>query len=388
MAVTFIHTADWQLGKPFGDFDETKKPLLRQKRIDSLSGIGRLVEERDARFVVVAGDLFDSQQPTKALVSAACQAIGEMEVPVYVIPGNHDHGGKGGPYDQDYFKSEAAQLAPNLVLMLEPEPFLRDDCVIFPCPLRYRREVGDPTEWLRAFPSSDAYGNLPRIIVAHGSIQDFGQQEKDTDDEFIGAPNLLNLGMLSASEYDYVALGDWHGCREAGMGGKAWYSGTHETDRFPRCDDYSPGHALVVRAMRGGTPVVEPVGTGQSSWKRLVMSLSDDSDIAKIEPAASALFPKGMSGHLLYLTISGPVSLQGETALANVLEKLSARLLGLKLENQTVAAPSPAEMENLIDKRLNPLMGGLAARLLAIQSGPDAAKAKLALRELYRLAIS
>ena len=111
MAVTFIHTADWQLGKPFGGIDADKSPLVRQKRIDSLTAIANLVRDRNAKFVVVAGDMFDSFHPTKNVVSAACQAIAAMKVPVYVIPGNHDHGGKGGPFDQDYFREEAAKLA-------------------------------------------------------------------------------------------------------------------------------------------------------------------------------------------------------------------------------------------------------------------------------------
>ena len=119
MAVTFIHTADWQLGKPFGGIDADKSPLVRQKRIDSLTAIANLVRDRNAKFVVVAGDMFDSFHPTKNVVSAACQAIAAMKVPVYVIPGNHDHGGKGGPFDQDYFREEAAKLAPNLVGLLD-----------------------------------------------------------------------------------------------------------------------------------------------------------------------------------------------------------------------------------------------------------------------------
>ena len=387
MAVTFIHTADWQLGKPFGGIDADKSPLVRQKRIDSLTAIANLVRDRNAKFVVVAGDIFDSFHPTKNVVSAACQAIAAMKVPVYVIPGNHDHGGKGGPFDQDYFREEAAKLAPNLVVLLESKPVVRDDCAIFPCPLMHRHETGDPTLWLRSSPNAEEVGDRPRIVLAHGSIQGFGQQESDTDDEFTAAPNLLNLGMLPGNEYDYLALGDWHGCREAGLGGKAWYSGTHETDRFPKGDDYASGHVLVVKAARGVAPVVEKVATGQSLWKRLSIEIADDSTIANIIPQVTDLFPKGFAGHMLHLSLSGPVSLKGEANLNQVLETLSARLLFLKLQNSVSPAPSEEELAQLTDRSRNPLLGKVAARLREMETGPDAVKAKLALRELYRLTL-
>jgi len=385
MAVTFIHTADWQLGKPFGGIDEDKRPLIRQKRIDSLTAIANLVRDRNAKFVVVAGDMFDSFQPTKNVVSAACQAIAVMNVPVYVIPGNHDYGGKGGPFDQDYFREEAAKLAPNLVVLLESKPVLRDDCAIFPCPLMHRHETGDPTLWLRNYPDAEEFGDRPRIVLAHGTIQDFGQQDSDTDDEFTPAPNLLNLGMLPANEYDYLALGDWHGCREAGMGGKAWYSGTHETDRFPKGDNYTSGHVLVVKAARRLAPVVEKVATSQAMWERLSIDLSDDSAIANIIPQVTELFPKGLAGHMLHLSLSGPISLKSEAELARVVEILSARLLFLKLQNSVSPAPSEEELAQLTDRSRNPLLGAVAARLREMETGPDAVKAKLALRELYRL---
>ena len=87
----FIHTADWQLGKPFANIsDQHKRSLAQRARLDVLKRINDLVKEYQASFVLVAGDLFDSNTPDKSTVAAACSAIGQMEVPVIVIPGNHD----------------------------------------------------------------------------------------------------------------------------------------------------------------------------------------------------------------------------------------------------------------------------------------------------------
>ena len=89
----FLHTADWQIGKPFQSITDTsKREALRQKRLDTVRGLKSLIVKEKLDFVLVCGDLFDSATPDQATVSGLCAAIGELEVPVYVIPGNHDHG--------------------------------------------------------------------------------------------------------------------------------------------------------------------------------------------------------------------------------------------------------------------------------------------------------
>src|SRR5687767_2843047 len=107
---TFIHTADWQLGKPFAGVEsDDKRALLQHERVVAIHRIAETVRARGAQFVVVAGDLFDSPTPAKATVSAACSAIGSLEVPVFAVPGNHDHGGPGSVWHQEFFRREQQQ---------------------------------------------------------------------------------------------------------------------------------------------------------------------------------------------------------------------------------------------------------------------------------------
>ena len=63
------------------------------------------------------------------LLSAARAAISELEVPVYAIPGNHDHGGPGCIWEQDFFKQEQKQLAPNFRILLEAKPVVLEEAV-------------------------------------------------------------------------------------------------------------------------------------------------------------------------------------------------------------------------------------------------------------------
>ena len=77
-------------------------------------------------------------------------SIGALGLPVYVIPGNHDHGGAGCLWEQPFFLREREKLAPQLHVLRESEPVVRDDAVLLPCPLVRRHVVDDPTAWVRA----------------------------------------------------------------------------------------------------------------------------------------------------------------------------------------------------------------------------------------------
>jgi hypothetical protein len=171
----FLHTADWLIGKPFvGIRDERKRALTQNSRLEAIKRIGDIARREGSEFVVVAGDLFDSPSADKSTVSAACSAIGQLRMPVFAIPGNHDHGGPGNLWEQDFFIRERDALAQNLIVLLEASPYETDSAVFLPCPLLRRSVAGDPTAWLR---DSRVYAGLspdkPRIVIAHGSTPCF-----------------------------------------------------------------------------------------------------------------------------------------------------------------------------------------------------------------------
>ncbi|MFM7676086.1 MAG: exonuclease SbcCD subunit D [Synechococcus sp.] len=196
----FLHTADWQLGKPYARVaDPDKRARLRQERLAAIGRLGAVAQQQGAAFIAVAGDLFDSPQPTRADVSAACSAIGALALPVLVIPGNHDHGDAGSLWQESYFLEERAQLAPNLTVLLERQPFplapLGLPGVVLPCPLLRRAEPLDPTAWLRSLDFSP-WAAEPRLVLAHGSIQGFGGDDSgDTDDENPRWPPTASISM-------------------------------------------------------------------------------------------------------------------------------------------------------------------------------------------------
>ncbi len=382
--MNFIHTADWQIGKPYARIaDPHKRALLQQARFDAIRRIGEIARKTGAAFVLVAGDLFDSPSADKTTVSAACSAIGHIPVPVFAIPGNHDHGGPGSLWQQEFFRREQAALAPNLTLLLEDEPLELDVAILLPCPLLHRTTVIDPTAWLR---NDDLLRALPdtkpRIVLAHGATQTFTSSWED-DEESASAANRIDLDRLPEAVFDYIALGDWHGTRQVGP--KTWYAGTPEIDRFPKGGGHDPGNILLVETRRGERPTVTKRLSGRIRWHEFGFDVAGDTAVDELESRLHTLLGPRTNEDLLKLALSGSIGIESRRKLEQLLETLGARLLRIKLDDRTRIAPTDEEIQALTQRAGDPLIARVARKLVDLGDGPseEAVFARLALRELH-----
>jgi len=402
--ITFIHTSDWQLGKPFaGISDPAKRARVQQERFEAIRRIGAVVRDRQARFVIVAGDIFDSPTPARATISAALGVIAELGVPVYAIPGNHDHAGPDSVWESAFFLRERDRVAPNFHLLDSPSATVVDlgdrvvgpdsaisksdtkSVVLLPCPLLRRHHADDPTAWIRSFDFSTV-GEIPRIVLAHGSTAVFTSSgQRDDDGEVIGPANTIALDRLPIEqEIDFVALGDWHGFTAAGS--KAWYSGAPETDRFPKAGQ-EPGHVACVTVGRGAPPQVEAIRTGRFRWLLHTIALGTTGD-SEGESAAGAARAAdvhgtahldawltqatqakaegepGFDGSLARITVTGTVSLAGRQELDRIIESWEARLLRLDLVDAVRIAPTADEVHELASRPNDPIISRVATELV------------------------
>ena len=359
----FIHTADWHVGKPFGQVEDPEKRIrLQQERIAAIRRLGALVRETQAAFVVVAGDIFDTPSPSRTTVADAFAAIGAIPVPVYAIPGNHDHGGVGSIWEQGFLREEQARLAPNLHLIIDSAPVTVERlAVILPCPMARRHQAGDPTLWLR---DSAAYSglpaDLPRIVLAHGSVQGFSSSA-DADD--IAVPtNQLDLSRLPAAEIDYVALGDWHGTKQ--VAANAWYAGTPEQDRFAKGGLNDPGNALLVEiTSRQAGPNVASHRTSRLGWHEWAFSFGSDASLEQFTSECDRLLDGRAGEDLLNLGLGGTLSFTQSGRYEAYIESLRARLLRLRIEGEIRFVPSDEELARLQNDPDNPLVASVARRL-------------------------
>lgn len=383
MSLVFLHTADWQLGKPFASInDDSKRFRLQEQRLQTIRGIAQSAEPAPS-FILVAGDLFDSPHVTKATVSNACAAIGSLKIPVLVIPGNHDYGGPGSIWEQEFFLREQQQLAPNLRVLVKPEPVVLDSAIIFPAPLLRRHEPGDPSAWIRQAVLDPALpAGLPRIVLAHGTIQGFGSQQEDEE----GTPSTVNwidLTSLPEDDIDYIALGDWHGTKQVGP--KAWYSGTPEIDRFPKGEGNDPGNLLKVSVSRGQPPTIEKITTGRISWKELAYRFSDDASLDLFSAQIDQLIGQRGDELLLRLILAGSLGIDASGRLEKALESWESRIVRLRLDSRVTIAPTDEEVIALTQRSEDPLIASVASQLVSLIYGEteDAVISRLALRELH-----
>ena len=389
----FIHTADWQIGKPYLRIKDLQKRFkLRQERLNAISRIREVARMQDSQFVLIAGDLFDSPTPSSSYVTEALEAIGEMKIPVLVIPGNHDHGALGTIWYTDNFKKYQKQMAPNLLLLLESKPVEIGDAIIFPCPLLRNKDNADPTLWLRNFNWDSISSNKTRIVLAHGGIYEFvGRDYSFEEDAQLGANNLINLNHLPVDEIDYIALGDWHNLKQ--VSDKAWYSGTPEPDRFDQGENNQRGQVLQIDVSRNQKPEVKIIATGRIKWHNLSFRFVSDSDLDRFERQIEDLIAGRVSRDLLRVQISGALSLSGYNRFEMLKADLENKLLRLRIKGECHQVPQTDELEKLIDNIEDPLIAQVAGQLqerLNKEEDTGSEKAsitRLALCELYRFAV-
>lgn len=389
--VKFLHTSDWQLGKPYAQMEhDDRRAAARQARLTAIDRLGAVARAEGCAFVVVAGDLFDSVRPEPDLQEAAAQRLGALGLPVYVIPGNHDHGGPEAVWHDDGFRRRCQQRCPNLEVLLQPQPLVRPDCVLLPAPLLRRHLHGDPLAWLHEPDAQAALAavdpSLPRVVLAHGPVLDFGLADGDDDELGATAPNLLDLARLHrAGIADYVALGDWHGTRK--VDDRCWYSGTPEQDRFPKGADYAAGQVLVVElGPRGTLPRVAAHRTGLLRWHELAATLTGEASLAALQAEVERR-TQGWRVHedLLRLHVEGSVGLATRAALDAWCEQMRGFLLRLDLRGTLATWPAPEELQQAFQHG-DPAITAVKDELLALHAagGEAALQAQRAMHWLYR----
>lgn len=360
----FLHTADWQIGRQYGQFETDDAALLAEARFDAVARIAALAAERQVDAVLVAGDVFDTQGVSDRTIRRLFAALAAYAGPWVMIAGNHDAA------LADSVWSRAAQLGcipPNV--RVPPRPGVVDlaaqNLAVLAAPLTQRHTYDDVTQ---AFDAMESEPGRIRVGLAHGSV---AGRLPDT----IDATNPIAPDRASRARLDYLALGDWHGCLS--IDERTWYAGTPEQDRFRGNE---PGYVLDVRiAAPGATPQVERVATGKYRWSAWTETLSLPTDAQALAERLAAL----RAEDVLRLELQGHVNVPTWEALQRAVDQGAAQaravlpdFSGLLLE------PDDADLAQL---GASGYVGEVAAQLQAMQADPEqAAVAGEALRLLLR----
>ena len=88
--VSFIHTSDWQLGMTRHFLTDEAQARYSAARLDAVNAIGALANDKKCDFVLVCGDVFESNHVDRQIIVRTLEALNNYSMPVYLLPGNHD----------------------------------------------------------------------------------------------------------------------------------------------------------------------------------------------------------------------------------------------------------------------------------------------------------
>lgn len=324
-----LHTADWQIGRLFGRFAPEDAIALAEARLTTIERIASLATQESVDAILVAGDVFDSQTVSDRTIRRTFNAMQGFAGPWILIPGNHDAALAESVWQR---ARRLGAIAKNIHIALEPRilEFREIGLSVLAAPLTQRQTYSDLTEW---FDDADTPADLLRIGLAHGSAQ--GVLAEDID-----SPNPIAGDRAQQARLDYLALGDWHGCKQ--INERTWYSGTPEQERFK---DNESGHVLIVDLPGGGMPPrVQPYATGQYNWQQWREHLVMASDLDQLLERLKTQSPSSV----LDLVISGELDLAGHQRLLQELAVAEARYRSVQCDMSNLRLePTDADIANL-----------------------------------------
>jgi DNA repair exonuclease SbcCD nuclease subunit len=265
--ICFLHTSDWQLGMTRSFLSEEAQARYTQARFDAIRIMGRIAKEKKCQFMLVCGDSFESNQVDRKTVARAIEALKEVTVPVYLLPGNHDPLNAASVYRCSTF----IEKKPANVHIIESTAPVRvgEGFELVGAPWLSKRPNGNPiVDLLNALPPA---GSIKRICVGHGIIDIF---TPDKEAENVIAVSKLEAA-ISEGKVHFIALGDRHSLTKVGSGDRIWYSGTPESTDFS--EDHS-GFCQIVN-VDGDHVAAEEVKIGQWNFIEELVDLNTEDDV-------------------------------------------------------------------------------------------------------------
>ncbi|MEK7400024.1 MAG: DNA repair exonuclease [Candidatus Poribacteria bacterium] len=330
--IRFIQTSDWQIGMKGGGLGEAAN-IVRETRIESINNVLKSAKDRDADFVLLCGDIFEhnmvSQEDVKKVVSVFNQY---SDVPIYLLPGNHDILGADCVYNRPIF-----QNLKHLKIIQTSDIIQVSDAYLHPCPIFSKFITKDLTANIPSVHEADGV----HIGVAHGSlVGKFSAQ----DWEDINLP--IDPSCIERTGIDYLALGHWHGYRifEDSNGiTRIAYSGTHEQTKYNEDD---AGYCLMIQIdKKGDKPIIEPIKTGSLGWLSYEFDIKDYSSLTELRQYLDSINDADM----VRLELRGELPLENKRELDNMLEFQTTRHRNFRAKLDLLDITVPTQLEEKAD---------------------------------------
>ena len=303
--IKILHAADLHLDAAFSSLTPHQAAQRRQEQRQMLFEIVRLANSEECQIVLLAGDLFDSDNAYPDTTEALIAAFSSCKAQIFIAPGNHDYLAPGCVYQTANWPENVHIFKENAI-----------------------RSVSLPELGCRvygsAFTSMDAYGlldgftaeedGLLNLMVLHGDCLNAGSPN-----------NAISKQQLAQSNLDYLALGHIHmqsGLRREGNTYYAW----------PGCpmgrgfDELGEKGVYIVQADK------------QSADVRFVPMHGRKYEILQVEAGDDALasilaaLPEQTQNDIYRIILTGE---SAEISTAELHHALDERFFGLEFKNKT-----------------------------------------------------
>jgi len=228
-----LHTSDIQLDAPFSFLGGKGQNHRRQLR-ETFKRILDLAQD-DFDLLLIAGDLFNNNRPHQETLDFVTYHLGRLDIPVCILPGNHDCYDEASVYRKAGF--------PENVTIFTDQPTIRKfpklDLTVYGNPVLSGGSQLGPLRGLTPTTTTRWH-----VAMAHGNL---------VRPDIVDPPRPILPDEIRASGMDYVAMGDWHAFSDYSQGNvKAFYSGAPEPTAM---DQKGAGYVACVEIGESGVSV-------------------------------------------------------------------------------------------------------------------------------------
>ena len=223
-----LHTSDWHLGITLGN-----KSLILEQRF-FMEQLYDIVVKTKADGVLIAGDIFDSSISGNEAIGLYNEAVTtlclKLQVPVFIIAGNHDGAARLASCNQ-LLEKTGLYIAGKLHKDIKPIELY--DTAVFLLPYFNIDEVRAifPEEEIKSYEAamqavctylqSISTKCTKKVLVAHAYVSGANLSESDRAAQ-VGTATIVSKSVFEG--FDYVALGHLH--KQQKLNDKIYYSGT------------------------------------------------------------------------------------------------------------------------------------------------------------------
>lgn len=307
--VKILHAADFHLDSTFAALGEERSRRRRQESRQLVERMVSYANEQGVELILLAGDLFDSEDIYAQTGEELAAALGQCRAQVVIAPGNHDYYSEGSAYERISWPENVRLFTRDTLTRLD---FPALQCSVYGA--AFTAPAVDSGAVLDGFTVPD--DGWVHLLVLHADVGTKGSRYRP-----------LRPEQLEKTGVDYAALGHQHafsGVCRAGAVSYA-YSGCPEGRGF----DETGEKGVLCGTVARGAVSLQFVPLAQRRYELLRL---DVSELTGVEAIAKAL-PEDTQNDIYRLILTGETDepIQPE----RIQQALADRFYALEVRDET-----------------------------------------------------